>query len=102
MILRIQEFDAIDAERLAGWDQADAVAAAAVGPIRAPLPAGTNAFELSVLETDEQQQPVTPEQRRAHVRTLAGSAAEALRGEGDSLIARLDGPVAAGELLAAF
>ena len=97
MIVRIQQFDATDAERFAGWADLGAV-----GAIRCAWPTEVNAYELSVLETDEQQQPVAPEQRRLRLRALVAPLAEALREEKHSIVARLDGPIAPGELLSAF
>jgi hypothetical protein len=97
MIFRIQQFEASDAERFAGWPEEPFV-----GPIRCALPAGINALELSVLETDEQGQPTALDRRRAHLRGVVATVADLLCDPTDSLVARLDGPLATGELLPAF
>jgi hypothetical protein len=96
MIVRIQQFQVSDSERFAGWPDSGPT-----GPIRYAWPAGTNAFEISILESDEQQHAVATGERRAHLRAAIGPIADALRAEGDELVARLDGPLAPGELFAA-
>jgi hypothetical protein len=97
MIVRIQQFQLIDAERFAAWP-AEGVTAA----IRAPFPVGTQAFELSVLEKDEQGHAVAMERRHAHLRTLVSPLAEALKAATSALVLRLDGPLSPGELPAAL
>ena len=97
MIVRIQQFEATDAERFAGWADLGAV-----GAIRCPWPTDACAFELSVLEQDEQNRPVAQENRRARLRALVAPLADSLRTANEALVVRLDGPVAPGELLGAF
>jgi uncharacterized membrane protein YgcG len=98
MIVRIQQFQVIDAERFAAWPPQGETA-----PIRAPFPPRTNAFELSVLEKDEQGRGVPMEKRRDHLRTLVSPLADALKEAAESAtVLRLDGRLSPRELPAAF
>ena len=97
MIVRIQQFPLIDAERFAAWP-VDGIAA----PIRMPFAPGTNAFELSVLEKDEAGRAVPMERRHAHLRALVAPLAEGLKENDSSIVVRLDGPISPAELVSAF
>jgi hypothetical protein len=97
MIVRIQQFQLIDAERFAAWP-----AQGATAPLSASFAPGTNAYELSVLETDEQGRAVPMERRHGHLRGLIAPLAETLREPDCGLVLRLDGPLSPGELPPAF
>ena len=97
MIVRINQFDAGDAERCAGWSADDLR-----GPIGCPLPPGTTALEALILESDEKQQKLPASFRQAQLRQLAPDILAALREPTEEIVLRFDGPLIAGELLAAF
>jgi hypothetical protein len=97
MIVRINQFDAANAEPYSGWDD-DSLR----GPIACELPAGTNAFEILILESDERQQKLAPSFRQGQLRRLLPDILAALREPAEEIVLRLDGPMIAGELLAAF
>ena len=54
MIVRINQFDVYLAEQYAGWPETGLQ-----GPLMAPWPADTNAFEILILDQDEQRQPLS-------------------------------------------
>src|SRR5437762_2603247 len=97
MIVRINQFDAANAEPYSGWE-----ANAIRGPIDCELPAGTHAFEILILESDEKQQKLAPSFRQAQLRQLLPDILAALREPTEEIVLRLDGPLCAGELLAVF
>ena len=73
------------------------------GPLRGAVayawPEGTRAFEVVVLDRDERQQPLSEPFRQAQVRQLIPQVAAALKGAGEEVVVRLDGPVLPRELL---
>jgi len=97
MIVRINQFDAANAEPYSGWENESLR-----GPITSNLPAGANAFEILILESDERQQTLAPSFRQGQLRKLLPDILAALRDPADEVVLRLDGPMLAGELLAAF
>jgi hypothetical protein len=128
MIVRINQLDASRAEAESGWPPdgltgpirwgtpddfilpvpPDATAleegpSAEMGspPAPAGVP-GVRVFELLILEQDEQGRPLSETFRRAQLRQMLPQAIAALREPGEEVVLRLDGPLADGELLAAF
>src|SRR5262245_30234316 len=97
MIVRINQFDAANAEPYSGWEDDSPR-----GPIRCALPEGTGAFEILILESDERQQQLAPSFRQGQLRRLLPDVMASLREPADQIVLRLDGPMVAGELLAAF
>jgi len=97
MIVRINQFDAGGAEQSGGWDAGDLR-----GPINCVLPPGTIALELLILDSDESGQKLDAGFRQAQLRQLAPDVLAALRDSREQIVVRLDGPLIAGELLAAF
>ena len=98
MIVRINQIDSSQAERESGW-----LSSGALGPILgAPWPQEMRTFELLILEQDEQQRQLPETFRQTQIRHMIPEAAAALRERGEELIARLDGPLAEGELIPAF
>jgi len=96
VIVRIHQLPVPQAE-------ADAWPANAGGPLRGPVayawPEDARAFEVLVLDRDEQQQPLSQPFRQAQVRQLIPQVAAALREPGEQVVVRLDGPVSPRELL---
>ncbi len=97
MIVRIQQFEVADAERLAGWPDFGVA-----GSVRYDWPSGTDAFEILVRDADERHLPVPAFQRRDHLRSLIWPIVSALTDADVSVVARLDGPLVTGELLGAY
>jgi hypothetical protein len=97
MIVRINQFDAANAEPYSGWDNDSPR-----GPIACNLPVGTNAFEVLILESDERQQKLAPSFRQGQLRKLLPDILAALRDPAEEIVLRFDGPMIAGELIAAF
>lgn len=97
MIVRINQLDVARAESGASWPSEGML-----GPFAAPWPRGTRAFEVLVLDRDEQGRPLQDAFRQQQVRHLIPQTAVALREPGEEIVIRLDGPLAAGELLAAM
>jgi hypothetical protein len=73
------------------------------GPLRGAVayawPADARAFEVLVLDRDEQHRPLSESFRQAQVRQLVPQVAAALRERGEEIVVRLDGPVSLRELL---
>ncbi len=97
MIVRINQFDAPRPEAEADWP-----GEGRLGPILAPWPEATRAFEVLILEQDEQQQPLSEGFRQQQLRQLIPQAVAALRQPGEEVVVRLDGPLAERELLPAY
>src|SRR5687768_1174729 len=97
MIVRINQFDAPRPDAEAGWPTAGRM-----GPLGAPWPAGIRAFELLILEQDEQKRPLPEAFRQQQMRQLIPQAVAALREPGEAIVVRLDGPLAERELLPAY
>ena len=97
MIVRINQFDAPRPESEAGWP-----ADGRLGPLLAPWPEGTKAYELLILEQDEQRRPLAEGFRQQQLRQLIPQAIAALREPGEEVVVRLDGPLADRELLPAL
>ena len=76
------------------------------GPLRGPIayawPSDARAFEVLVLDRDEQQRPLGDAFRRAQVRQLIPQVVAAVRERGEEVVVRLDGPVSPRELLPAL
>src|SRR5579862_4793532 len=97
MIVRINQVEAAQIEKDSGWSGGQQ------GPILGGAwPADMRAFELVILGQDEQQRPLTETFRQTQLRHIIPEAAAALREKGEECVVRLDGPLADGELLAAF
>src|SRR5437868_1133348 len=97
MIVRINQFDVSRAEAEAGW-----AGRGMLGPIEFVWPEGTRAYEILVLDQDEQHRPLSESFRQAQLRQLIPEALAALSEPAEKTVLRLDGPLTDGELLAAF
>lgn len=97
MIVRINQFAAAQSEEQSGWG-----AGARSGPIRYDWPTEAFAYEVLVLDTDEQQQPLTRGFRQARLRELIPEVLLALRDPTDQLVLRVDGELTPGGLLGCF
>ncbi len=97
MIVRLHQFPVNDAERLGGWPEWGAI-----GGITYSWPEDTGAFEVSVADQDETGRPVSGRSRRDHLKSMIPTLAQTLKEPQEVVIARLDGPCAPGELLAAL
>jgi hypothetical protein len=97
MIVRINQIDIAKAEADAGWPSGGRA-----GGLRAAWPAGMRSFELLILSQDERNQPLTDAFRQHQLRQMIPQAAFALRQPDETVVARLDGPVAERELLPAW
>src|SRR5690242_3072355 len=97
MIVRINQFQAAHAERCSGWPQQGPQAALACN-----WPADTRAYELLILDQDEQRQPLSPGFRQGQLRQLLPEVLVALADPRERVVLRLDGPLRRGELVQAF
>jgi hypothetical protein len=97
MIVRINQFEPPRAEPSAGWP-----ASGLSGPLKYIWPGETHAFELLILDRDEQQQILTDSFRQKQLRQLIPDVVEALREPSEEIVARLDGPLAEEEIVGAF
>jgi hypothetical protein len=97
MIVRINQFDAPRPESEAGWP-----AEGRRGPLLAPWPDGTRAFEVLILEQDETRRALPEAFRQQQLRQLIPQAVAALREPGEEVVVRLDGVLADRELLPAY
>lgn len=97
MIVRINQFDAPRPDAEAGWPSSGRL-----GPLGAAWPTGVRAFEVLILEQDEQQRPLSEAFRQQQMRQLIPQAVAALREPGEAVVVRLDGPLARRELLPAY
>ena len=97
MIVRINQLDAPRLDAEAGWPTSGRL-----GPLGARWPAGVRAFEVLILEQDEQQRPLAEAFRQQQMRQLIPQAVAALREPGDAVVLRLDGVLADRELLPAY
>jgi hypothetical protein len=94
MIVRINELDVARAEAAADWG---------LDPRRGPLsydwPASAHAYEVLVLDRDEQNRTLPAAFRQNQVRHLIPETIAALLEDGDEIVLRFDGALAADELL---
>jgi hypothetical protein len=97
MIVRINQFDPANAEPYSGWGD-DGLR----GAIVYEWPEETHAFEVLVLENDERQRQLAPAFRQSQLRRLLPEILASLTEPGEQIVARLDGPLAEGELLGAM
>ena len=97
MIVRINQFDPANAEPYSGWGD-DGLR----GAIMYDWPDDTHAFEVLILESDERQRQLAPAFRQSQLRRLLPEILAALAEPGEQIVARLDGPMAAGELVGAM
>jgi hypothetical protein len=97
MIVRINQFDAPRPESESGWP-----AEGRQGPLLAPWPEGTRAYEVLILEQDEARKPLSEAFRQQQLRQLIPQAVAALREPSEEVVVRLDGPLADRELLPAL
>src|SRR5438874_1696344 len=81
VIVRINQFDAHQAEALAGWPQRGRY-----GPVEHRWAADTQAYEVLILDTDENGQPVSDNFRQAQLRQLIPEVLAALRHGGEEVI----------------
>ncbi|MGH7213346.1 MAG: hypothetical protein ACREIT_00990 [Tepidisphaeraceae bacterium] len=93
MIVRINQFDVIHADQYSGWP-----ARGRSGPVEFTWPDDAYAFELLILEQDEQHQPLAKSFRQLQLRQLIPEVLGALREPGEEIVVRLDGPLVEGEL----
>ena len=97
MIVRINQFDAPRLDAEAGWP-----ASGPLGPLAAGWPAGARAYEVLILEQDEQKRALPEAFRQHQMRQLIPQAVAALREPGEAVVVRMDGPLAERELLPAY
>jgi hypothetical protein len=97
MIVRINQFDPANAEPYSGWGD-DGLR----GPIVYEWPEETHGFEVLILESDERQRQLAPTFRQSQLRRLLPEILASLTEPGEQIVARLDGPLAEGELLGAM
>ena len=97
MIVRINQFDPSRAESSAGWP-----ANGLAGPLKYKWPNESHAFEVLILDHDEQQESLTEAFRQKQLRQLIPDVIAALRETGEEIVVRLDGPLAEGELAGGF
>jgi hypothetical protein len=97
MIVRINQFDAPRPDTEAGWPSSGRT-----GPLGTPWPAGVRAYEVLILDQDEQKRPLDEHFRQQQMRQLIPQAVAALREPGEAIVVRLDGPLAERELLPAY
>ncbi len=97
MIVRINQFEIVKADRRAGWPL-DGLQ----GPVDYAWPADSRALEILILPTDENQVPLDLAFRRGQLRGLIPRIVEALREPREQIVARIDGPVVTGEILGGY
>jgi hypothetical protein len=97
MIVRINQFDVAQAESNAAWGDHGPR-----GGFDYVWPADANAFEILILENDEQSQALDKRFRQSQLRPLIGEVAAALLDDDQKIVVRLDGPLQSGELLGVF
>ena len=97
MIVRINQFTTPRPETEAGW-----AGSGRLGPLGPGWPGELQAYEVLILDQDEQKRPLPEDFRRLQMRQLIPQAVAALRELGDGLVVRLDGPLAERELLPAY
>ena len=97
MIVRINELDVARAESSADWG-----ACPRRGPLSYDWPRSAHAYEVLVLDRDEQNRVLPSAFRQNQVRHLIPETIEALREEGEQVVLRLDGALVPGELLHAL
>ena len=97
MVVRINQLALSGAPDAAGWPAHDLA-----GPIRFQWPNDFQLYEVLILEQDEDRRRLGEDFRQQQLRTLIPAAAEALLGEGEQLVVRLDGILAKRELAAAL
>src|SRR4051812_37125585 len=94
MIVRINEIDISRAESQSGWD---------MDPRRGPLiyswPSDAHAYEVLVLDHDEQHRPLDASFRHEQLRQLIMEAVGAMVEPQEEIIYRFDGAAVDGELL---
>src|SRR4051794_39754167 len=97
MIVRINEISIARVEAAADWG---------LDPRRGPLsydwPESTHAYEVIVLDRDEQNRALGSSFRQQQLRMLIPETIAALREQGEETVLRLDGILAEGELLHAL
>jgi hypothetical protein len=97
MIVRIHQLPVAQAEADA-WPGGGG-GGALRGPIAYTWPDDARAFEVLVLDRDEQERALSENFRQAQVRQLIPQVVAALREPGEEVVVRLDGPVSPRELL---
>lgn len=97
MIVRINQFDACHADSASGWPDSGIA-----GPIDCPWPEDSLAFELLILPSDEQHQPLPRTFRQAQLRQLIPDVISAMQETGEMTVVRLDGTLCAGETIDAL
>ena len=97
MIVRINELDVARAEAAADWGPCPRR-----GPLRYDWPRSAHAYEVLVLDRDEQNRILPATFRQNQVRHLIPETIAALREEGEEIVLRLDGSLVPGELLHAL
>jgi hypothetical protein len=97
VIVRVNQLDVRRAEQEADW-----ASQGMLGPLWYTWPADTRAFEILILERDEQQQPLDEAFRQKQLRMTLPHAISAMREPGEEVILRLDGPLTSDDLLPAF
>jgi hypothetical protein len=97
MIVRLQQFDIVQADELGGWPEFGHT-----GRLLFDWPPETGAFEVIIANNDESGRATSARFRRDHLRSVIPTLAHALKQPDEKLVARLDGPCAPGELFAAL
>ena len=97
MIVRINQLDVGRAEAEADW-----ASQGMLGPLWYSWPTNTRIFEFLILDRDEQSQSLDEGFRQKQLRMALPHAIAAMREPGEEVVIRLDGPLAADELLPAF
>lgn len=97
MIVRINELDVARAEAAADWGSCPRR-----GPLRFDWSRSAHAYEVLVLDRDEQNRVLPPVFRQNQVRHLIPETIAALGEGGEEVVLRLDGALAPGELLHAL
>lgn len=96
MIVRINQFDAEHSARFSGWSESHCP-----DPEEFIWPIGTHAFELLILDRDEQGRPLPLAFRQNQMRQLIAEVVAAMQNPAEHLAVRLDGPWVESELPAA-
>ncbi len=97
MIVRINQFDAAQADELAGWGNSGLQ-----GPLDYRWPTSAHAFEVLILDSDEKSRPLSLSFRQSQLRRMIPELILAMKNPDEHIVLRFDGALAAGELLGVF
>ena len=97
MIVRINQLDPLTAEHASGWE-----AGTLRGAVDRTWSEDTLAYQVLILDYDEQNEPLSSSDRREQVRQILPKVIDAICGPQDQVVVRFDGPFTAAGVAPAF